>query len=166
VRRPGPAEWIEMVELLHRFTWAVDQSEHALLREVLSESVHWDASSVTGRPEMDFSPDELIDDLARAASRFDGLQHIVGNQLVTVADDGLSGEVRSYCYVTLAVDAAADPVKANAACYRITARRKEDSPSQRFLISEIVVTKVWDVPNPQLPPPRASDPTGPGADPY
>jgi SnoaL-like domain len=144
--RARAEDWSELVELLHRFTWTVDVGARHLLDGRLSETVTFDAHTVTGRPAATCSREEFLASLAGNSAAFDGLQHLVGNHLVDIGPDGRRGVVRAYGHVSLAIDDAERPVKRNAVRYRLEASR-DDGQDVVWLIDAITVDRVWDEPN-------------------
>jgi SnoaL-like domain len=139
-------DWVSLVELLHRFTWAMDRGDTDLLTGMTAERVRFDTHTVTGRPATTQSAADFIVGLSTNAGVYDGLQHIVGNQIVDVRPDGQSAVVRAYAHVSLSIDGLNHPVKRNGVCYWLEAVRGA-RPARRWLIAAITVQQVWDEPN-------------------
>ncbi len=140
------ADWVELVDLLHRFTWVIDQGETSLLDGMLASEVCFDAEAVRGRPSVIQSAADFLAGLTGNARAYDGLQHLVGNEIVEVDADRRRAVVRSYAHVSLSIGALDAPIKRNAVCYRLEAVRGAEAESP-WLISTITVRPVWDEPN-------------------
>lgn len=99
-RLEDAADRLELVELLHRYAWAIDSADWELLTQVFSEDAEADFSSVGEYVEADArmrGREAIVSWLRTALAPFPDVLHFMSNQLVEVQGD--RARTRTYMHV-------------------------------------------------------------------
>jgi len=89
-RLAAAADRLELAELLHRYAWAIDSGDWALLAQVFTEDAEADFSSVGQYVEGESTTrgrDAIVAWLRAALAPFPDVLHFMSNQLVEVQGD-------------------------------------------------------------------------------
>jgi hypothetical protein len=134
---PDPADQIELVDLVHRFAWAVDHARWDDLAEVLCPEVTFDPGAAM---EVAPAPRPAADFLAtlRGGLPYSAKEHLVGNCRVIMPEPG-TAEVLAYIHVTLVLQDLANPAWTMGGTYRFSATRVD-----RWRISAITLRTTWE----------------------
>ena len=81
------ADRLYIVETCTRMAWHADQREWDRLREVFTDEVALDYTSLNGGTPVTLGRDALVDAWASVLGRFDATSHLVTNHLVSVDGD-------------------------------------------------------------------------------
>ncbi|WAZ19455.1 nuclear transport factor 2 family protein [Streptomyces cinnabarinus] len=76
-----------VVEVCTRMAWHSDQREWEALKSVFADEVRLDYTSMNGGEPALLSPEQIVDAWSQSLGRLDATQHMITNQLVTLAGD-------------------------------------------------------------------------------
>jgi len=99
-RLAAAADRLELAELLHRYAWAIDSGDWALLAQVFTEDAEADFSSVGQYVEGESTTrgrDAIVAWLRAALAPFPDVLHFMSNQLVEI--DGDRARTLTYMHV-------------------------------------------------------------------
>ncbi len=99
-RLEAAADRLELVELLHRYAWAIDSGDWDLLAQVFTEDAEADFSSVGEYVDADARArgrDSIVAWLRGALEPFPDVLHFLSNALVDVEGD--TARTRTYMHV-------------------------------------------------------------------
>ncbi len=78
---------LDVIQTCTRMAWHADQREWDQLREVFTDEVALDYTSLNGGTPVTFGRDALVDAWSSVLGRYDSTSHLVTNHLVSVDGD-------------------------------------------------------------------------------
>jgi hypothetical protein len=129
---------IAVIEVCTRMAWHTDRREWAELREIFSEKVRLDYTSLNGGEPVELTPDQIVGGWSELLGALDATQHLITNHLVTVDGDS-AGCTASFQATHVLANRFGAPLWTLGGTYRFDLVRHHGS----WLIAGVEMTVVW-----------------------
>lgn len=139
------ADRLAVIETCTRMAWHADQREWDALREVFTDEVRLDYTSLQGGEPATVSRDQLVESWAGLLGKLQATQHLLTNHLVTVSEDTASCTA-AFQATHLLPNAHGDPIWTLGGSYRFELVR--NGPTWR--ISAVTMAATWASGNQQI----------------
>ena len=139
------ADRLAVIETCTRMAWHADQREWDALRDVFTDEVRLDYTSLQGGEPATVSRDQLVESWAGLLGQLQATQHLLTNHLVTVSEDTASCTA-AFQATHLLPNAHGDPIWTLGGSYRFELVR--NGPTWR--ISAVTMAATWASGNQQI----------------